>query len=236
MQSSPGVGVFVPRPLMVIFAALAGCTPAIPQDEQGLPVIRSLALYKELVRRDPAKRLVDLRDTIPGMVIDIRYATDENFMKQPVYNSARPLLRVPAARALQAVQRELAAQGLGIKVWDAYRPYCVTQKMWDLIRDPDFVADPAQGSRHNRGAAVDLTLVDLSTGRELEMPTAYDEFSPRAHHDFPELGKQAMRHRALLREVMERHGFERFPTEWWHYDFRGWERFELMDLLLEEVP
>ena len=198
MHRSFRIRVFLGGPLLFIVAALAGCTTAIPQNEQG---VRSLALYKELVGRDPSKRLVDLRDTIPGIVIDIRYVTDENFLKQPVYNSARPLLRAPAALALRAVQRELAAQGFGIKVWDAYRPYCVTQKMWDLIRDPDFVADPAQGSRHNRGAAVDLTLVDLATGRELEMPTAYDEFSPRAHHDFPKLGKQAMRHRALLREV-----------------------------------
>jgi D-alanyl-D-alanine dipeptidase len=226
---------FAACPLTFILAALAGCAET-PQYEQGPPVVRDLAIYRELVRRDPSKRLIDLRDAIPGIITDIRYATGENFMKQPVYSIARPLLRAPAAAALHAVQRELAKQGLGIKIWDAYRPYRVTQKMWDLIRDPDFVADPAQGSRHNRGAAVDLTLVDLATGRELELPTGYDEFSARAHHDFPELGGQAIRHRALLREIMERHGFERFPTEWWHYDFRGWERFELMDLSLEEVP
>lgn len=235
-QASHGPGVFVARLLIFILAALAGCVTEIPQKEQGPPVVRSLTIYEELVRRDPSKRLMDLRDAIPEIVIDIRYATNQNFMKQPVYNIARPLLRAPAARALHAVQQELAKQGLGIKVWDAYRPYRVTKQMWDLIRDPDFVADPAKGSRHNRGAAVDLTLVDLATGRELEMPTGYDEFSPRAHHNYPRLGKQAMRHRALLREVMERHGFERFPTEWWHYDFRGWERFDLMDLSLDEVP
>ncbi|MGH8659276.1 MAG: M15 family metallopeptidase [Gammaproteobacteria bacterium] len=174
------VRVFLARPLLFIVAALTGCATAIPQNKQGLAIVRSLANYKELVRRDPSKRLIDLRDRIPGMVIDIRYATESNFMRQPVYNIARPLLRAPAARALQAVQRELAAQGLGLKVWDAYRPYRVTQRIWALIRNPDFVADPTKGSRHNRGAAVDLTLVDRATGRELEMPTAYDEFSPRA--------------------------------------------------------
>ncbi|MGH7946326.1 MAG: M15 family metallopeptidase [Opitutaceae bacterium] len=166
--------------LIFIVAALAGCAAGTSQIEQGPPVVRSLTLYEELVRRDPSKRLVHLRDAIPGIVIDIRYATANNFMQQPVYNIARPLLRAPAARALQAVQRELATQGLGIKVWDAYRPYRVTQRIWALIRNPDFVADPTKGSRHNRGAAVDLTLVDRATGRELEMPTAYDEFSPRA--------------------------------------------------------
>ncbi len=147
---------------MFILAAVAGCATEIPQKEQGPPVVRSLTIYEELARRDPSKRLVYLRDAIPGIVIDIRYATANNFMQQPVYNSARPLLRAPAARALRAVQRELAKQGLGIKVWDVHRPYQVTKEMWDLI-DPDFVADPAQGSRHNRGAAVDLTLVDLAT-------------------------------------------------------------------------
>ncbi|MGH8652503.1 MAG: M15 family metallopeptidase, partial [Gammaproteobacteria bacterium] len=153
-QGSHGPGVFVARPLIFILAALAGCANEIPQ--KGPPVVRSLTIYEELVRRDPSKRLVDLRDAIPGIVIDIRYATDQNFMKQPVYNIARPLLRAPAARALHAVQQELAKQGLGIKVWDAYRPYRVTKQMWDLIRDPDFVADPAKGSRHNREVRMKL--------------------------------------------------------------------------------
>jgi D-alanyl-D-alanine dipeptidase len=105
-------------------------------------------------------------------------------------------------------------------------------KMWEPIRNPDFVADPAKGSRHNRGAAVDLTLIDLKTGRELPMPTGFDDFTPRAHQDFMELPPEAIANRAKLREAMKRHGFEPLPTEWWHFDFRGWERFELMDVPL----
>jgi len=104
--------------------------------------------------------------------------------------------------------------------------------MWEPIRNPDYVADPAKGSRHNRGAAVDLTLIDLRTGAELAMPTQYDDFTARASHEFNDLPADAIANRALLREVMVKHGFDPLPSEWWHYDFRGWERFELMDVPL----
>jgi D-alanyl-D-alanine dipeptidase len=107
--------------------------------------------------------------------------------------------------------------------------------MWEPIKNPDYVADPAKGSRHNRGAAVDLTLIDLRTGAEVVMPTGYDDFTERAAHAFTDLSAEAVANRALLREVMVRHGFDPLPSEWWHYDFRGWERFELMDIGLEEL-
>ena len=151
-------------------------------------------------------------------------------MKKVLYPAARAYLRRPAAAALRNVQRELAGENLALKVWDAYRPYRVTVEMWEAIRDPDYVADPAKGSRHNRGAAVDVTLVDLRTGAELAMPTAYDDFSKRAAHDFSELSGEVTANRARLREVMMRNGFEPLPSEWWHYDFSGWQRFELLDI------
>ena len=127
----------------------------------GLYVVRDLGTYERLAQQDPDKRLVDLASL--GIPLDIRYATSDNFMKQPLYPVAKAYLREPAARALLAAQQELAARGLGIKVFDGYRPYRVTVKMWEPIKNPDFVADPAKGSRHNRGAAVDLTLIDLRT-------------------------------------------------------------------------
>jgi D-alanyl-D-alanine dipeptidase len=133
------------------------------------------------------------------------------------------------------VNRELEGRGLAIKVFDGYRPYRVTKAMWEPIKNPDFVADPAKGSRHNRGAAVDLTLIDRGTGAELPMPTPYDDFTSRARHDFNDLPADVLANRALLREVMVKHGFEPLPSEWWHYDFKGWERFELMDVPLERV-
>lgn len=212
-----------------LFLALACATATAPK----LYVVPDRATYERLAASDPDKRLVDL--TSAGIPLDIRYATPNNFMKKTLYPVAKAFLRAPAARALADVQRELAAQGIGIKVFDAYRPYRVTVAMWEPIRNPDFVADPAKGSRHNRGAAVDLTLIDLQTGAELPMPTPYDDFTPRARHDFNDLAPDALRNRALLRDTMVKHGFEPLPSEWWHYDFGGWQRFELMDVDLGEL-
>ena len=177
---------------------------------------------------NPGEQLVDLATL--GIPLDIRYATPNNFMNKTLYPVAKAYLRAPAAEALANVQRDLANRGLGIKVFDAYRPYRVTVAMWEPIKNPDYVADPAKGSRHNRGAAVDLTLIDLKTGAELPMPTGYDDFTPRAAHAFEDLPADAKANRALLREVMEKHGFDALPSEWWHYDFRGWEKFDLLDV------
>jgi len=217
---------------LAVLAAVA-CTVTIPTNRYGLHVVPDRATYEQLARRDSWKRLVDLESL--GIPIDIRYATPDNFMKQTLYPVAKAYLRAPAARALAEVQRELAPRGLGIKVFDGYRPYSITEKMWEPIRNPDFVADPAKGSRHNRGAAVDLTLIDLRTGGELPMPTPYDDFTSRARHDFNDLPADAFANRAVLRDVMVKHGFEPLPSEWWHYDFKGWERFELMDVPLETL-
>jgi zinc D-Ala-D-Ala dipeptidase len=215
------------------FVLLAACATQIAPNRYGLRVVPDLATFQRLANGDPDKRLVDL-DSL-GIPLDIRYATPDNFMKKTLYPVAKAYLRAPAARALMNVQRELAPRGLGIKIFDAYRPYRVTEAMWEPIKNPDYVADPAKGSRHNRGAAVDLTLIDLRTGVEVPMPTGYDDFTSRAAHAFTDLPADALANRALLRDVMTRHGFEPLPSEWWHYDFRGWERFELMDVPLEDL-
>lgn len=225
--------------LVALFAASACQTAPAPTSSAnayGLAVVSSLEEYREQVRRVPAKELVDLAAAVPGVVLDVRYATPENFLGRALYPVPRALLRRPAAEALAAAQRELAAEGLGLKVWDAYRPYAVTVAMWEPIRDPDYVADPAKGSRHNRGCAVDVTLVRLATGEELAMPTAHDDFSERAAHGYADLPPEALANRERLRAVMERHGFAPLPSEWWHYDFAGWERFELLDLPLDSLP
>jgi D-alanyl-D-alanine dipeptidase len=218
---------------LAVLAACATTTVDIPQNRYGLRVVPDLATYERLAHADPNKRLVDLGTL--GIPLDIRYATADNFMKKPLYPIAKAFLRKPAADALLAVQRDLAPRGLGIKVHDAYRPYRVTEAMWEPIKNPDYVADPAKGSRHNRGAAVDLTLIDLRTGAEVPMPTAYDDFTEHAAHAYMDLPAEALANRALLREVMTKHGFDPLPSEWWHYDFRGWEGFELMDVGLEEL-
>lgn len=218
--------------LLFLIVACASA-PTVPLNRYGLAVVPDLATYERIARSNPDKRLVDLSTL--AIPLDVRYATENNFMKKVLYPVAKSYLRAPAARALAEVQRELAPRGLGIKVFDAYRPYRVTEAMWEPIKNPDYVADPAKGSRHNRGAAVDLTLIDLATGAELPMPTPYDDFTARASHDFTDLPADALANRALLREVMTKHGFDPLPSEWWHYDFRGWERFELMDVSLSEL-
>ncbi|MGA8807703.1 MAG: M15 family metallopeptidase [Thermoanaerobaculia bacterium] len=213
------------RKLAALLLIAVACATAHP------PVVKSTAEYDRLVVVNPDKRLVEITD-IPR---DVRYATTNNFMHQTLYPVARVFLRRPAAIALHDVERELAREGLGLKLFDGYRPYRVTVRMWKPIRNPDFVADPAKGSRHNRGAAVDLTLIDLRTGAELPMPTGYDAFTPKARQDFNDLPAETIVSRAKLRDVMTRHGFDPLPSEWWHFDFRGWETFELLDLPLEKL-
>jgi D-alanyl-D-alanine dipeptidase len=213
--------------LLFLFAC---ATVTVPANRYGLRVVPDVDTYQRLAAADPTKRLVDLESL--GIRLDVRYATANNFMKKELYPVAKSYLRAPAAEALRDVQRELAAQGLALKVFDAYRPYAITEMMWEPIKNPDFVADPAKGSRHNRGAAVDLTLIDLATGNEIPMPTPYDDFTARARQDFADLPADVLANRARLRDVMTRHGFDPLPSEWWHYDFRGWERFELMNVPL----
>lgn len=218
---------------LVLLVACA-TAPQLKPNKYGLLVVPDYAAYERIAANDPDKRLVDV-STIPGVRIDVRYATGNNFMHQQLYPIAKVFLRAPAARALSDVQSDLAKEGLGLKVFDGYRPYAITERMWEPIKNPDFVADPAKGSRHNRGAAVDLTLVDLTTGAEIEMPTPYDDFTDRARADYANLPANVIANRAKLREAMVRHGFDPLPSEWWHFDFRGWERFELMNVSFEEL-
>ncbi|HVR39654.1 MAG TPA: M15 family metallopeptidase [Thermoanaerobaculia bacterium] len=218
-------------PLLLIVACAA--SSSIPRNKYGLHVVPDVATYERLVRADPNQQLVDVESL--GIRIDVRYATPNNFMHATLYPIAKAYVRAPAARALAEIQRELAKEGLALKVFDGYRPYRITEDMWERIYKPGFVADPAKGSKHNRGAAVDLTMIRLDTGEEIPMPTPYDDFTDRARQDFNDLPAEAIANRAKLRDAMTRHGFEPISTEWWHYDFRGWERFELMDVPLEEL-
>lgn len=175
--------------------------------------------------------LVDAAARIPGLRLDIRYATPRNFTGRALYPRARCLLRPAVVERLARVQQAAAAEGLGLKVFDCYRPLSVQRAMWTLVPDERYVADPAKGSRHNRGAAVDLTLVDAA-GKELEMPTGFDDFSARAHRDYPDLAPAALANRAHLERLMGDAGFRGLPTEWWHFDADGWERYDVLDLPL----
>ncbi len=179
--------------------------------------------------------LVDLAEFDPRIVIDIRYATSDNFVGRPLYPDDRCLLRRSTARALSRVQDRLARRGLGLKVYDGFRPLAVQRQMWAIMPDARYVADPATGSRHNRGAAVDVTLVDRR-GRELDMPTAYDDFTEAAHRDYTGGTEAARGHRDLLAAVMAAEGFTGLPTEWWHFDGPGWEAIPLLDIPWPATP
>jgi D-alanyl-D-alanine dipeptidase len=173
--------------------------------------------------------LIDMRRRNPRILREIRYATTDNFTKRKLYDSAACWLNGVAAARLDAVQQEIEKQGLGLKVWDCYRPLSVQRVFWALLPDERYVANPVKGSRHNRGAAVDLTLVD-AYGRELPMPTPHDDFSERAHRDFMDLPAEVIGNRARLEKAMVRHGFVPFPTEWWHFDSEGWESLPILDI------
>ncbi|MBE9012250.1 M15 family metallopeptidase [Pseudanabaenaceae cyanobacterium LEGE 13415] len=173
--------------------------------------------------------LVDIRSINPRIALDIRYATTNNFVKQKLYPQARCILRASVAQQLSQVQTDLETRGLGLKVYDCYRPLSVQKRLWEIKPDPDYVANPANGSRHNRGAAVDLTLVDRS-GKELPMPTAFDEFGDRANRSYTNLPAQVLKNRQLLEDAMVRAGFIPLSTEWWHFDGRGWQNFSIRDV------
>ncbi len=177
--------------------------------------------------------LVEIAQLDSTIVIDIRYATENNFMGEKLYLLAKCLLRRETAQRLLRVQNALRQQGLGLKIWDGYRPLSVQWKMWQKVSDPNYVADPRKGSKHNRGGAVDVTLVDAQ-GNELELPTGYDDFSQRAHRDFMDLPVKAIRNRQILEQAMTKEGFIPLPTEWWHFEDPEWEKFELLDIPLEK--
>jgi D-alanyl-D-alanine dipeptidase len=181
--------------------------------------------------------LVELSTLDESLRLDLRYATTNNFLQARLYDSARAFLQRPAAEALVRVHRRLAESGYGLLIHDAYRPWYVTKMFWDAVPAAQhlFVADPAQGSRHNRGCAVDLTLYDRSTGNPVEMVGLYDEMGERSYPDYVGGTSLERWHRELLRDAMEAEGFHVYPYEWWHFDFQGWERYRIQNTTFEEA-
>ena len=179
--------------------------------------------------------MVDLQKNVPGLKVDIRYATADNFMKEVLYAEARCLLRREVAEKIVRVQKRLAEQGLSLKIFDAYRPLSVQKKMWAKFPLEGYVADPAKGSNHNRGAAVDVTLADKD-GNELPMPSAYDEFSERAHAAYAGGTDAERQNRKTLKEAMEAEGFTGISTEWWHFNDKDAKNYPVLDLPFSSVP
>jgi D-alanyl-D-alanine dipeptidase len=178
--------------------------------------------------------IVDIKEVNPRIVVDMKYATGDNFTKKRLYDSNTCFLRRTTAVKLDAVQKELEGMNLGLKVWDCYRPLAVQRTLWTILPDERYVANPEKGSRHNRASAVDVTLVD-SKGKELQMPTGFDDFSSSAYHRYQDLPDQAIRNRELLKGLMEKAGFIPLFEEWWHYDDEKWMQFNILDLPFRDL-
>ncbi|WP_454984737.1 M15 family metallopeptidase [Capnocytophaga gingivalis] len=182
----------------------------------------SLTAQKKQSAKHPSieDKFVNIKTLSPEILLDMKYATADNFLGQVVYDCAECYLRKATAQALVAAQKDFVARGYSLKLFDCYRPLSVQKKMWKILPGTHYVANPAKGSKHNRGAAVDLTLVEIATGKEVDMGTPFDTFSPKAHHSYTDLPKEVLVHRQLLREVLGKHNFKPIFSEWWHYEYR----------------
>ncbi|MDG6094389.1 M15 family metallopeptidase [Acetobacter sp. AN02] len=214
--------VFRITPVRPVAELLPGALAAVPPAEHGA--------FR-------ASDLVELTTLDPTIRLDIRYATSRNFLGTPLYSQARAFLQRPAAEALERVQQGLRPLGYGLVIYDGYRPWYVTKLFWDAT-PPDrheFVGNPAHGSRHNRGCAVDLGLYDLKTGATVPMPSGYDEMTPRAYADYAGGTEEERQARDLLRRAMEREGFTVYDQEWWHFDYRDWPHYAIGNVRFEDL-
>jgi len=178
--------------------------------------------------------LVDIKEINPHIIVDMKYAAEDNFVKTKLYDSNTCFLRRSTASKLDTVQRKLEGMNLGLKVWDCYRPLAVQKILWAILPNERYVANPEKGSRHNRASAVDVTLVDLQ-GNELQMPTGFDDFSPRAHRQYQDIPEGVFRNRTLLEGMMKKAGFIPLPEEWWHYDDEKWMEFDILNVPFEKL-
>ena len=203
------------------------------------------ALIKEALNAQPPNEpgeflptdLVELTKLDPTIKLEIRYATTNNLFGTVFYSQARAFLQRPAAEAVVRANKKLKAAGYGLLVHDGYRPWYVTKVFWDATPDDKklFVADPAKGSRHNRGCAVDISLYDLKTGKPIEMVSTYDETTDRAYPNYPGGTSLQRWHRDLLRAAMEAEGFTVYEAEWWHFDFKDWQKYHIGNVRFEEI-
>jgi zinc D-Ala-D-Ala dipeptidase len=205
-------------------------------NQYGLWVIKNVETLRKSTVNNNGKIMIDVKKALPSIQLDLRYGTKNNFTKAALYPSLRTTyLRKAAIDSLVVVQKQLKALGLGLKIFDAYRPYSITEKMWEPIKDSRYVADPKYGSGHNRGVSVDLTIINLSNKQELGMGTGFDNFSDTAHLTFMQLPEEVLQNRLLLKRIMEQHGFIALETEWWHYYLPNAKQFELLDIPFDKL-
>lgn len=189
-------------------------------------------LFTSVFASPPQKQWTEVKTLDETIVLDLKYATTDNFVKEQLYECPRCYLRPEVAKAVVAAHQELRKKGyVGLKLFDCYRPRPIQRKLWEILPDDRFVADPNKGSMHNRGAAVDLTIVDKNC-KELDMGTEFDYFGPEGYHSYTKLSQTVLQNRKLLRETLAKHGLHHIKTEWWHYSYRG-KQFELSDWVWE---
>ena len=160
---------------------------------------------------------VNIKEYSNDFIFDMKYATNDNFLNAKVYDCAQCILRYKTVKNLIEANNHFIKKGYKIKLFDCYRPLDIQKKMWQIVPNPEYVANPAKGSIHNRGGAVDITLVD-SNGNEVDMGTKFDHFGPESSHFYKELPREIIKNRKLLKKIMEKHHFESFDSEWWHYN------------------
>lgn len=226
-----------PGLLLFFLSSAIACARQLTVGKYGTPVMEKYAAYRAAVRKDSLQQMIELKTLSPNLRYELRYAGTNNFMHRKMYpeNPVHTFLRAPAAKALAAIQAELNINGLGLKIFDAYRPYSVTVQFWELVKDERYVANPAKGSGHNRGLATDLTIINLSTGQELDMGTGFDNFTDTAHHSFTGLPEKVLQNRVQLKNLMEKYGFRPLETEWWHYYWPNDREYEVLDLSFAEL-
>jgi D-alanyl-D-alanine dipeptidase len=214
---------------------VARIRPVRPVDELRREAVQASPPQEAGTFRKPD--LVELAPLDPAIHLDIRYATSNDFLGTPVYTQARAFLQRPAAESLLRAHKKLQQLGYGLLIHDAYRPWYVTKIFWDATPPEGkiFVADPSQGSRHNRGCAVDLTLYDVHTGKPIEMPGTYDEMSPRSFPNYAGGTSLQRWHRELLRRAMESEGFAVYEFEWWHFDYKDWREYPILNTPFEKL-
>ena len=223
------IWLIIPFVSCLIFSPVASQNLTV--SSYGLAIINSNSIYHESLSAHPEKQMVSLIQ-IPGIIMDLRYATTNNFLHKRLYpeNTKNSFLRKPAYQALDNVARDFARQGLVLVIFDAYRPYSVTAEIWNPVKDERYAANPSKGSGHNRGIAVDLTLANAKTHQLLPMPTDFDNFSDSARQDFNGTDAKRMANRQLLKRTMEKYGFLPLPSEWWHFSWPQAGNFEVLDL------
>lgn len=220
---------------LLLNVCLSACAQNNAQNKFGLKIVSDYKNYKAGVEKNPNLELVDIKKAIPSVVLDIRYATKDNFMKQVMYKQARAFARKPVVEKLKLIQAILKKKGYGLKIYDGYRPYAVTVSFYEKASDKNFVANPSKGSKHNRGCAVDLSIIDLKTGKDVPMPTPYDSFEAAAAPHYTKLPAQIIKNRDFLINTMQANGFKVIYNEWWHFDFIGWQAYDLMDIPFEKL-